>query len=198
MRKMLLLLMASLVSVTALAVPRVDCNACTTLREFGNFGAASLYRATGPAAPAVGSDQIWVDNRLTGKSVFVDLDTPIILHTIMGTEIPIPDLTQLEVNAIWADGSGRSVWVLPNAVLGAIGASIEAAENYESPEVTPEEVMVLPGLGDGAAWEGLDWYITNGGSGTLSSGGWVFVVTGSGGESAPIVMVVECLWWNFC
>lgn len=184
-------------SSAAAALPRVDCNGCSSLREFGNYGAASLYRATGPAGPAVGSDRVWVDNPGTGASVFVDVDTPIVQHTVMGTEIPIPDLTHMEINATWADGSGTGTWILPNAVLAAMGESIEAAERNGTPEVTPEEVKEIPGLSGKTPWRTSGWSGGHWGFGRLQSGGWVFRVHGTG-RALPIVTIVECVWENVC
>ena len=198
MPKMLLWLALSLVSGAAVAVPRVDCQGCATLREFGNFGAASLYRATGPMGPAVGSDQVWVDNPGSGRSVFVDVDTPFIQHTIMGTQVPIPDLTVMEINATWADGSGTGVWLLPTAVLAAIGESIELAENNGSPAVTPDEVAELPGLNGLGAWHTSGSSVDGASFGTLASGVWVFAVDGFGGGAVPVVVIVECAWQSLC
>lgn len=198
MPKMLLWLALSVFSAAAVAIPRVDCQGCTSLQEFGNFGAASLYRATGPMGPAVGSDQVWVDNPGTGRSVFVDVDTPFIQHTIMGTQIPIPDLTAMEINATWADGSGTGVWVLPTAVLAAIGESIEVAESNGTPEVTPDEIAELPGLTGLGAWRSNGWSVDGVSFGTLASGVWVFEVSAFGGNGVPVVMIVECAWQSLC
>lgn len=198
MPKMLLWLALSVFPVAAVAVPRVECQGCATLQQFGNFGAALLYRATGPMGPAVGSDQVWVDNPGTGRSVFVDVDTPFIQHTFMGTEIPIPNLTEMEINATWGDGSGSGIWVLPTAVLAAMGESIEVAENHGTPAVTPDEVAELPGLGGLGAWQTPGWSIGGGSYGMLSSGSWVFRVDGFGNDAVPIVMIVECAWQSLC
>ena len=199
MLKLILCSVLSLTSTLALAVvPRVDCSGCSSLREFGNFGAASLYRSTGPAGPAVGNDKIWVDNPTTALSAFVDVDTPMTTLTFMGTEIPIPNLAQTKINATWADGSGSATWVLPNAVVDAIGEGIEAAENHGTPAVTPEEVAELPGLSGTPSWDSTGWSAYTPSAGTLSSGLWVFYVTGFGGQAVPVVTVVECAWKGFC
>ena len=199
MLKLILCSLLLFTSTLALAVvPRVDCNGCSSLREFGNFGAASLYRSTGPAGPAVGNDRIWVDNPTTAVSAFVDVDTPMTKLTFMGTEIPVPNLAEMEVNATWADGSASATWVLPNAVVDAIGKGIEAAEKHKSSAVTPQEVANLPGLGGTDGWNASGWSADTPSVGRLSSGLWVFYVRGFGGEAVPVVTVVECAWKSLC
>lgn len=176
-------------------IARVSCDGCATLRAFGNFGAASLFRATGPLSPAVGNDRIWVDNPSSGKSVFVDLDIPVAQGTFMGTQVPIPNLTRMEVNAEWADGSASASWEVANEVLASMAASIEAAERHGTGEVTADEVEQLPGLSAQDVWSGLPQ-----GSWTrVSTGRWVFMLpTGLPATRTPVVTIIECVWENSC
>ena len=193
-RASLLLLFWSMAAVAS-PVARVICDGCTTLRAFGNFGAASLYRATGPMGPAVGNDRIWVDNPSTGNSVFVDVDTPMMLATIMGTQVPVPDVTKAEVNAEWLDGSASEAWVVSNEVLASMAASIEAAERHGTDEVSPDEVEQLPGLSERDVWSGVD----HGSWARVSTGRWVFHHTDAvPATGTPVVTIIECVWEGSC
>jgi len=188
----LLLVVLTTISVPALAETlRVECSGCTTLRDFGNFGAAALYRAVGPMGPAVGADRIWVENPGTGESVFVDLDTPISMLTVLYTQLPLPDLTRTEINATRADGSESQTWVLPNEVVAAIAESIGLAERRDTPEVTPEELDELPGFSPAAG----GWHSDR--AGGLWWGDWRFSVTGNV-EWVPQIRIVECTWYWDC
>lgn len=167
-----------------------DCQGCITLRDFGNFGAAQLYRASGVSASAVGNDRIWVVNPNTGKRVFVDLDTPITNISLFGVQIPVPDITRMEINATWGDGSAMEIWILPVEVLASIAESIEVAETDTTPEVSEEELSELPGFDTSVLWE------FSGTWGQLAPGSiywgstWVFSSVWIGG--APFISIGVC------
>ena len=198
MRKLLLSVVLMLSSGVALAVdPTVDCAGCVSLRDFGNFGAAQLYRATGTLSATVGNDRIWVVNPATGQKAFVDLDTPVELIYFMGIPIPIPDFAQTEINATWLDGSQSSTWILPVEIVIAIAECIELAESDATPEVTAEEVAELPGFNDAYVWQfiGADGGIL---PQQLMYNLWSFSVLYGSGGGVPLVTVFECAWSSAC
>ena len=182
----------------ALAVdPTVACSGCTSLRDFGNFGAAQLFRASGPISASVGNDRIWVINPTTGALAFVDLDTPVELFYVLGIPIPIPDFTQTKISATWIDGSASATWVLPNEVVIAIGECIELAEVDATPEVTAEEFSELPGFDDAYVWQFIG--LSNGLlPAELLFNMWSFSIFYGGTSSTPIVTVFECAWSSAC
>jgi hypothetical protein len=183
-------------------LPSVDCAGCTTLREFGNYGAASLYQVVGVGGPAVGSDRIWVRNPVTGRSVFVDIDTPVTMTAVYGFAIPVPDLTRQEVNATWANGSASMSYLLPVEVIDAIGDALETeflehredAPGTPDTEVPADEFDNLPGFND-LPWQYFNFPFV---PFSLSNGGWSFSVQLSSGSPVPVVEVVECAWHSGC
>lgn len=184
------------------SLPSVDCAGCTTLRDFGNYGAASLYQATGIGGPAVGSDRIWVQNPRTGRRAFVDIDTPVTFTALYGFAFPVPDLTRQEVNATWADGSASTTYLLPVEVIDAIGDALETEflQHRDDPsqtpdvDVPPEEFDKLPGF-NGLPWQYFNFPLI---PFNLSNGGWDFSVQLPSGSAAPVVEVVECAWHSGC
>ena len=178
------------------ADPTVACSGCTSLRDFGNFGAAQLYRASGPVSASVGNDRIWVFNSTTGTRVFVDLDTPVELFYFLGIPLPIPDFTKTEINATWLDGSESATWVLPNEVIIAIGESIGLAEEDATSEVTVGELSELPGFDDAYVWQ-----FASISAGLLPAelvfNMWSFTIFYNGSR-APLVTVFECAWSGLC
>jgi len=198
MHKLILSVVLMLSSGWAVAAdPTVDCSGCTSLRDFGNFGAAQLFRVSGPMSATLGNDRIWVVNPTTGARVFVDLDTPVKVYYFLGVPIPIVDFTQTEINATWIDGSASAKWVLPNEVVIAIGESIELAEADETPEVAAEELPDLPGFDDAYIWQFIG---TQGGRlpVDLFFNLWSFSVLYEGGGGTPLVTVYECAWTSAC
>ena len=196
MRRLLLAMVLAVSSGFAFAdVPTVECAGCSSLRDFGNFGSAQLYRATGPISATVGNDRVWVINPKTGKRAFVDIDTPITLFYFMGAPIPVPDFTQTEINATWDDGSISATWLLPSEILEAMGQGIEIAEEVDTPEVTEEEFDQLPGFNDAYVWQFIG---TQGGVGPveLLYNLWSFSSLYIGGT--PVVTVYECAWSSAC
>jgi hypothetical protein len=174
----------------------VACSGCTSLRDFGNFGAAQLFRASGPLSASVGNDRIWVFNSTTGARAFVDLDTPVELFYFLGIPLPIPDFTKTEINATWLNGSESATWVLPNEVIIAIGESIGLAEEDDTPEVSVEELSELPGFNDAYVWQFAGFS-----AGLLpvelTFNRWSFSIL-YGGARTPIVTVYECAWTLAC
>jgi len=196
MHRLLLSAVLLLGSGWAMAVaPTVECRGCVSLRDFGNFGAAQLYRATGTMSASVGNDRIWVVNPDSGRSAFVDLDTPLFSTSLFGVPMWVPDYTQMEINATWIDGSESASWTLPNEVIAAMGESIEVAEDHESPEVTPAELSELPGFDEAYIWQ----FIGTSGSlfpTALYYNVWSFSVFYD--STTPIVTVIECAWTSAC
>jgi|GEM_PF-2801831 len=198
MYKSTLAMLFLLFSIPALAVPSTTCNSCTSLRDFGSFGAAQIYRTTGGFGPAVGADKVWVNNTDTGQSAFVDVDTPgIRIGSLGGIYLPIPDVTKTEINATWADGSATEIWIVPNEVMGAIAEGIERAEQHgPGNEVTPREARNLPGFSDIPF--NFDRILLGViGRGTFSTSTWVFAATTTV-YGNPVVTVHECAWSDVC
>lgn len=173
---------------------RTECPGCETLRDFGNFGAAQLYRAVGPMGPAVLNDRIWVVNPETGRQVFVDLDTPATLVYFFGAPIPVPDLLRTEINATWGDGSVMETWILPNEVIGAMAEALVVADDSETPPDSTQLLDRLPGFGSGGGWSHA------GSVGSMTSthyGAWSFWVRYDSYGRA-VVTVYECAYGSGC
>ena len=198
MHRLLLSVVLTLSSGLVLAVePTVNCSGCVSLKDFGNFGAAQLFRSTGALSATVGNDRIWVVNPETGKRVFVDLDTPMTSTFLFGIPIPIPDFTQTEVNATWSNGSNADVWILPNEVVVAMGECIDMAESDATPAVTAEELPDLAGFNDSYVWQ----FIGAAGGvspGRLAFNQWAFSVLYISGGPTPVVTIIECAWSSAC
>lgn len=196
MRKLLLSVVLGLSSGFAFAdIPTVECAGCVSLREFGNFGSAQLFRATGPTSASVGNDRVWVVNPHTGQRAFVDIDTPITLFYFLGTPIPVPDFTQTEITATWDDGSASATWVLPSEVLEAMGLGIEIAEEVDTPEVTADEFDQLPGFDDFYVWQFIG---TQGGTEPVQLRFSLWSFSAQYVAGIPIVTVYECAWSSAC
>jgi hypothetical protein len=173
---------------------RTECAGCETLRDFGNYGAAQLYRAVGPMGPAVLNDRIWVVNPDTGRQVFVDLDTPTTLVYFFGAPIPVPDLLRTEINATWGDGSVTEIWVLPNEVIGSMAEALISVDSAGTPPVNAELLDRLPGFGYGGGW----YHAGSVGSMTSTHyGAWSFLVRYDSYGRA-VVTVYECAYASVC
>jgi hypothetical protein len=174
------------------SIPTVLCGDCTSLREFGNFGAAQLWRAVGATGPEVGTDKIWVRNPSTNRRAFVDVDRPYLRINFLGIPLVIPDLSKQEVNATWDDASASATWVLPNEVIGAIEEAFDVAESEQpsEPNLSIPGFDSLPGIND------LVWQVTGN---SIRSGLWTFhFSTLFGGYPNAVVSVVECEWLSGC
>jgi hypothetical protein len=180
--------------LAAAEVLRTECAGCETLRDFGNYGAAQFYRAVGPMGPAVLNDRIWVVNPVTGRQVFVDLDTPITLVYFLGAPIPVPDLLRTEINATWGDGSVTEIWILPNEVIGSMAEALASTDAAGTPPLSPELLDRLPGFGSGGGWH------HTGSVGSMTSthyGAWSFWVRYDSYGRA-VVSVYECAYMSGC
>lgn len=191
------LLMAAALVFPGMAVAealRTECAGCETLRDFGNYGAAQLYRAVGPMGPAVLNDRIWVVNPDTGRQVFVDLDTPTTLVYFFGAPIPVPDLLRTEINATWGDGSVMETWILPNEVIGSMAEALISVDSAGTPPVNAELLDRLPGFGSGGGW----YHAGSVGSMTSTHyGAWSFLVRYDSYGRA-VVTVYECAYASVC
>jgi hypothetical protein len=198
MRSLLLFVVLTCGSGLALAVdPTVDCSGCLSLRDFGNFGAAQIYRASGTLSATVGNDRLWVVNPETGKMAFVDIDTPVDMFYFLGAPIPIPDFTKTEVNATWADGSESATWILPNEIVAAMGESVDVVESDATPEITAAELLQVAGFDDDYVWQFIGLLGGQVPMGLLYNL-WSFSVLYEGVSGTPLVTVYECAWSSAC